>query len=178
MHIFLQGPKNTGKSTVIRKTLDILTEHSPITLGGFFTWSSGGSEPDIFMRPAERDRGKEVYRIAGYSAESGGLDCDIDVFENIGTRLLTECAGAQLLIMDELGKLESGAPVFRRAVLNALSGDIPILGVLRLGDVPWLAEIRDDSRVTLIDVNKKNRDSLPREIAGTPAFALWVSGVN
>jgi len=52
VHVFLQGPKNIGKSTVILKTLDLLRMRKPVTIGGFFTWKGGAGDPNIYMRPA------------------------------------------------------------------------------------------------------------------------------
>jgi nucleoside-triphosphatase len=165
VHIFLQGPRNVGKSTVIVKTIELLSLRRPIVSGGFFTWNDGKDEPCIYMRAAESGSGGEIYRIAGWDAEKGRLSSDIQVFEQVGVRILGHSKGADLIIMDELGYLESNATVFRQAVSDLIYGDIPILGVLRLGDVPWHTDIKRNSKVTLIDVNEDNRDTLPQQLA-------------
>jgi nucleoside-triphosphatase len=165
LHVFLQGPRNIGKSTVIFRTLDILTARRPLRLGGFFTWRGGAEDPHIYMRPACKEREREIYRLAFYDASKGGLSCDPPVFEQTGTRLLSANAGAELIIMDELGFLESAAPAFRQAVLATLAGTIPVLGVLRQGDIPWHREIKDCPRVRLYEVNEENREALPLELA-------------
>jgi len=165
MHIFLQGPRNVGKSTVIRKTLDILTEREPLKLGGFFTWKSGADDPYVYLQSARHSGEKEVYRVAGFDENKGGFVSYIEAFEKEGVRLIKESKDAELIVMDELGYLESGAPKFKKAVLDAVAGDIPIFGVLRLGDVPWHADIKSSPLVSLFDVNEKNRDTLPRELA-------------
>ena len=67
--------------------------------------------------------------------------------------------------MDELGFLESDAIVFKRTVLSKLAANIPVFGVLRQGDVPWLACIKRNPKVTLFNVDEKNRDSLPQVLA-------------
>ena len=171
MHVFLQGPRNIGKSTVIRKTLDILSAPGPVRLGGFFTWNGGDDDPHIYIAAAESADGSgednnRKYRLASFDPERGGLKCDTQIFETIGVELLTDGnADADLLIMDELGFLENSAPKFRRAVLDAIAGSIPVLGVLRLGDIKWHAEIKRDPSVALYDVNTENRDALPQVLA-------------
>lgn len=165
MHIFLSGPKGIGKSTVISKTLDILTAEAPIELGGFFTWNGGEADPHIFMRPAQSGRGGEIYRLASHNSQKGGLDCDIHVFEQDGARILREKTDPGLIIMDELGFLESGAPLFREAVLDTLAGSVPVFGVLRQDDIPWHNSIKENPFVTLFDVNENNRGDLPRNLA-------------
>ena len=165
MHIFLQGPRNIGKSTVIRKTLDILTSRKPISLGGFFTWNEVSADTRVYMRPAGNGGEKEKFLIAGYDKDSGGLISDIQIFEKEGVRLLNESKNAELIIMDELGFLESNAHEFKRAVLDIILGNVPILGVMRLGDVPWHTEIKRCPSVTLYDVNVENRGILPQKLA-------------
>ena len=165
MHTFLQGERNIGKSTVIRKTLDILAEKRPVSLGGFFTWKSGEADPLVYMRPAGKPDESGVFLIAGFDAGTGRMAGDLRAFETEGVRILRGCDGARLIIMDELGKFESDAPLFRQAVLDILAGDVPVFGVLRLGDAPWLGPIRSDPSVSLIDVNMDNRGDLPLRLA-------------
>ena len=165
MHIFLQGPRRIGKSTVIARTLDILAVQTPLVPGGFLTWNGGKDDPHVYMRPAVSGREVELYRLASWDVRKGGLISDLRAFELDGVRLLKENTGADLIIMDELGFLESGASGFKQAALDVLAGDIPVFGVLRLGDVPWHKDIKDNPGVSLYDVNEKNRDSLPRELA-------------
>ena len=165
MHIFLQGPRNIGKSTVISKTLEILTAHKQLILGGFFTWHGGNNDPNIYMRPAGKDGGSEVYHIAGLGKGTGGMVSNIEVFESEGVRLIQNGKNSDLIIMDELGYLEGGAPGFRQAILDAIGGDSPILGVMRLGDIPWHHEIKRRHGVTLYGVNEENRDSLPQKLS-------------
>ena len=175
MHIFLQGPRNIGKSTVIRKTLEILTVRAPVGLGGFFTWKSGDNDPNVYMRPAEAGREGEIFKLAGLNEQGRGMTPDILSFDRDGVRLLRERrprsetaddnAGIQLIIMDELGYLEKDALEFRRAVLDTLAGETPVFGVLRMGDIAWHEQIKRNPKVTLYEVNIENRDELPRELA-------------
>jgi len=165
LHIFLQGPRNTGKTTVIMKTLDLLSPQRPLVLGGFFTWNGGRGDPHVYMRPARSGKGDEVCRLASYDAAKGGLTANTMAFDEYGSRLLAESKGADLIIMDELGFLESGAAVFRRAVMGALAGGVPVFGVMRLGGVPWHEAIKRHPSVTVFDVSEKNRNALPQELA-------------
>lgn len=164
MHIFLQGPKRIGKSTVISKTLDILSSEIPIVPGGFFTWNGGRDDPHVYMRPVRPGGEGEIYRLASYDFDKGGLAANISAFEEDGVRILSARDGADLIIMDELGFLESKARLFRQAVLETLEGQVPVLGVLRLGDIPWHEEIKRSPLVSLADVNENSRDYLPREL--------------
>ena len=167
MHVFLQGPRGIGKSTVIQAALELLAQSHTILLGGFFTWNGGADDPNIYIRPAEPGAVGERYRIASYGGPSLGMVCDSQIFDTVGARILRESAQgetADLIVMDELGYLESDAEAFKRAVFETLSGDTPVLGVLRSGDVPWHEPIKRDPRVMIYNVNEENRGDLPREV--------------
>lgn len=60
---------------------------------------------------------------------------------------LIERAGpGGLLLLDELGPMESRSPRFCQAVLNALDGDTPILAWVRDMDTPLLSAVRSHPR--------------------------------
>jgi nucleoside-triphosphatase len=67
--------------------------------------------------------------------------------------------------MDELGYLERNALVFQQVVLDILARDIPVIGTMRMKDIPWHEPIKADPRVSLLKVTLENRDTLPRDIA-------------
>jgi len=151
------------------KTLDLLSSQRPLVLGGFFTWNGGRDDPHVYMRPAHTGKEDEICRLASYDAAKGSLTVNTNAFDERGSRLLAESKGADLIIMDELGFLESDAAVFRRAVMDTLAGGVPVLGVMRLGDVPWHEAIKRHPSVTIIDVSEKNRNALPQELAAALA---------
>ena len=165
MHIFLQGARGVGKSTVIRRTLDIVFSQRPLVLSGFFTWKGKTENKDVYIHSARQGEENDIFRIARADKEKGGLTCDIQVFEQIGVQLLNNSKDADVIIMDELGYLESNAAKFIQTVYDLVAGQIPVFGVLRLGDVPWHERIKRDPSVRIYDINEENRDNLPRELA-------------
>ena len=72
--------------------------------------------------------------------------------------------GGEVLVMDEIGPAERQAKAFCEAVLQALDGDIPILGVLQKGDYPLFAAIEAHPNVRLVEVTKENRHRLAAEL--------------
>ena len=165
MHVFLQGERGIGKSTVIRKTLEIIANDRPTRLGGFYTWNGGRGDPNVYMKPAQCGEAGDVILVAKWNKAKDRMDSVAHAFDTGGARLLSRLSGVDLIIMDELGYLESAAPGFKQAVLDALAGDIPAFGTLRLGDVPWHDDIKKNPLVELYYVDEKNRDDLPRELA-------------
>jgi len=164
MHIFLQGLRNIGKSTVIHKTIEILSMNMPLKLGGFFTWNGGEADPHVYMQSAQEGRKGEIYRVASWDKNNGGMLSSTETFDQIGVQMFSNVLLSDLIIMDELGFLESNAVKFKKAIYDTLTLGIPVLGVLRLGDVPWHAEIKRNPLVSLFDVSEENREELPGQL--------------
>lgn len=151
-NIFLTGDIQVGKSTLINKVLENLN----IKLGGFKTFGDNytkNGESDIVISSVCSD---ESY-IAAHRGNCGNTVFN-DVFNTYGVEFLK--FEADLIIMDELGYLESDAIEFQKAVLNVLDSDKPVLGVVRNKQTPFLDEVRSNKNTELIIVTPKNRDML------------------
>lgn len=156
-HLFLTGPKHIGKSTVIDKFLASCS----LTAGGFRTVHIDTMLHDRFsvhmLRPGEKPTKENLLFICGEpSAETATR------FDTLGCAALAQSGNAELILMDELGPAEANAVHFRQAVLSALDGDIPILGVLQRADSPFLRQVAAHENVTVVEVTLENRDTLPQ----------------
>ena len=170
-HIFLTGAVQTGKSTAIRR---FLCANRAYRAGGFITVSRPSAEPgflwDVFILPHDYTESDILpARLVGRrSAERGGSRAYPAAFDAEGTALLRREGHFDLLLMDELGRMELGAPLFRAAVLHALDGSIPVLGVIKPEHNEFLDAVRAHENVTVLEVTEENRDAIPARIA-----ALW-----
>ena len=159
-HLFLTGPKQVGKSTVLRALLD----GRDARIGGFRTQRVGVPEgADIYMLPP---MGEPVFLEENilFRRRRGQTIGDDSAFDRLGDFLLASLPGADLILMDELGPNEATAFGFQRAVEQALDGDAPVYGILQMADSAFLDRIaaRDDVRV--VTVTEENRDALPRQL--------------
>ncbi len=156
-HLFLTGPKRIGKSTVIDKFLT----SDGLTMGGFRTVHTDSVLRDRFsvhmLRPGEKPTKENLLFICGEpSAETATR------FDTLGCAALAQSGNAELILMDELGPHEAKAQQFQNAVLSALDGDTPILGVLQQADSPFLRQVAAHRNVTVVEVTLENRDTLPQ----------------
>ena len=164
-HVFLTGRKQVGKSTLIRKELErYKKENGEGKIGGFLTVRTdavydGKYSVHMLRAGTESDPSEENLLFICGSADSSRPD---ERFDRMGSRILEESVrnGAELLVMDELGPNEAGALVFQEAVLRALDGDIPILGVLQEADSAFLKKVAAHPKVRVIRVTEENRDAL------------------
>ena len=90
----------------------------------------------------------------------GYWDVDSGAFNRIGQKFLRESAGARLIIMDELGFLERDAAEMQAAVLEILSEEVDVLGVVKPMDIPFLNKVRAAAD-HILEVNLENRDRIP-----------------
>ena len=105
MHVFLTGPVQIGKSTLLRASLDAL---QPQKLGGFRTVSAqpqaDGSRP-VYLHPAcSPDELHESANRVGIRRPGLGIVSFPAAFETAGLAALAGAEDCDLLLMDEIGR--------------------------------------------------------------------------
>jgi len=157
--LLLTGERGVGKSTIIRKILEKLQ----LAPAGFLTL------------PVQSPRGFEIVDLAcgerapiGIFNPDGTLEPCASGFETVGVKALENARQlkAGLLIMDELGFLELGAPGFQASVLRALRDFPLILGVIKLRDNPFLLRIKQTAGVQVLEVALQNREAMAADLLG------------
>ena len=168
MHVFLTGDIQVGKSTLTKKVLSALGD---VRLGGFRTVTVD-DRPDAFgslyLVPAavENPACGDDNRVGIRRGRGRGTEGFPEVFDRAGTEVLSDAEDCDLILMDEIGKLESESPAFLGHIEALLDGGVPILGVLRKeGETPQQMLVRSHPKVRLIEVTEQNRDALASEIA-------------
>lgn len=151
-HLFFTGRRGVGKSTLVRAAIE------GRRIGGFFTkWVEGVLErPSVHLLragTADVPSAENLLFCCGGSA-------DIQRFEQLGCGALADTAGCDVLVMDELGPHEAQAAAFQQAVLRALDGAVPIIGVLQQAESAFLDRVAAHPGVRLITVTEENRDAL------------------
>lgn len=169
MHVFLTGPVQIGKSTLLSAALDTL---HPEKLGGFRTVSASpepdGSRP-VYLYPADaQDLFCSPDRRIGIRRPGLGIAAFPAVFETAGLTALADAEQSDLILMDEIGRMERRADHYSARIRTLLDGSVPILGVVqKKADTPLANEIRRHPNVCLIEVSAENRDTLLPEILQT-----------
>ena len=165
MNIFLTGDVQVGKSTVIRRTVELLG----LPVGGFcsgFGPDRGESERWLYLWDAG---GPPVYQQTNGVVRFVQRQPQVfpERFDTLGCGALRRArqTGVGLILMDECGRFEGTAAQFQRDIFAALEGPTPVLGVVRQGFGGWLDTLRAHPRVHLVTVTQENRTQLPGELA-------------
>ena len=165
-HLFLTGKIRVGKSTIIRRFLE-MTGLQPEETGGFRTEiriENDGSSSVYLVSPAgaeDLDRQNRIMvRPPGIRERGGYPEIFPEVFDARGVDLLRTEGKERLILMDELGFAEQGAIRFRNKVLETLDGPVPVLGVLKQWPGDFLNQVAAHPRVSVIRVTEENREEI------------------
>lgn len=161
MHIFITGEKHVGKSTVIRKVL----EETSLKYGGLFSVSEfQGPDRLVYLT----DESGSERKLCGICSSQHVTDRRPEVFDTEGVRLLEKAAGRNsLIVIDEIGNMESTAAVYSRTVENLLEvAGKTVLGVIqKRASSELAAKIRGNAGILLYTVTEDNRNALVNEIS-------------
>lgn len=164
MNLLITGQPGVGKTTLIQKVVAELGRRCR----GFFT------------REIRDDRGGrrgfEIVTLDGKTALLAHVDRRTPLrlgkyfvqLENID-RVVVPCleaaiAEAELIIIDEIGKMELFSRQFQQAVLQALDAPAPVLGSITQADLPFVRRIKSRPDVELITLQLNNRQQVYGEI--------------
>ncbi len=168
MKLFLTGPLDVGKTHIINACLRAFTGK----LWGFRSYKEALSNDEAIIWLSEASHPERRW-IAAHMVAGQPTERHPEAFEEKGVALMQKITPASrgIVLMDEIGRLESDAPSFRRELERVLGLDIPVLGVLRQTETPFLQKLRGDERLTVLEVSLENRDALParcRAMLGLP----------
>lgn len=167
MHIFLTGDVQVGKSTIINKTLAALKIERP---GGFRSVSvpdlPDGAMSVYLLAAAEKAPAMGDFNRVGIRKGCGrGIEKFPQAFETAGVQALKNAEQSRLILMDEVGRMESAAAQFSARMEALLDGSVPILGVVqKIADTPLTNAIRTHPNVRVLTVTKENREQMAQEV--------------
>lgn len=164
---FLTGAVQTGKSTAIRA---FLCANPSLRPGGFLTVSVPADAGfDVFIVPPGWTA-DDLTPESLVGRRMGRRESRPEGFDRRGCELLSR-SGYDLILMDELGRMELGAHDFRAAVMAALDGDTPVLGVIKPEHNAFLDGVRAHGGVEVFPLTLENRNEAPAAIAAWYARA-------
>jgi nucleoside-triphosphatase len=161
MHIFLTGEIQVGKSTVIKNIIS----RSGLSADGFMTYweaESDGSQ-SLYISPYNHQtRAAERHFVTRRGMVGKPLLTKevTEVFDKRGAEILSASGRKDIIVMDELGFLESDARSFHEAVLGHIVSGVPVLGVIKPARTTFLEAVRSHPATAVYEVTVQNRDEL------------------
>ena len=94
----------------------------------------------------------------------GRYGVDLEAFERVALPALAAVDEEELVLIDELGKMELGSGAFRSAVSELFGGRASVVATVQVARHPFTDALKRDAEV--VRVTQSNRDELPTKIAG------------
>lgn len=163
MNLFLTGERDAGKTFIIEAALERWRAQGRGPVRGFRSYKEEEPDGAILIRFTSTASGAAVRTVARFCG--GERTLYTEVFDTAGVAILAGLRPSSqgIVLMDELGFIESQAPRFQREVLRVLALPIPVLGVLRAQSLPFLDTIRARKDVTELTVTVDRREEAARE---------------
>ena len=159
----LTGSPGTGKTTVIRQAVAM----SKAKAGGFYTEEVRSSGTRQGFRIITLDGQDAILAYVGISSpyRVSKYGVDISNLDNVGVAAIHRAIeGSDLIVIDEIGKMELFSPRFKEAVLKAIDSGKKVLGTIMLSPTPFADDIKRRPEVKVIELTRANHEQVLKEI--------------
>jgi nucleoside-triphosphatase len=160
--LLITGAPGIGKTTVIRRTVDGLTDEG---LRGFYTEEIREKGERRGFRLVSFDGTAHIIAHVDFpkSHRVGKYGVDVQTLDD-AARLLRPDFGARVYLVDEIGKMECLSERFVAAMRVLISSDLPIVATIGARGDGFIAEVKRMPACELWEVTHANRDDLPARI--------------
>lgn len=157
-NIFLTGAPSSGKTTVIKKVIERLGFPS----NGFYTEEErvAGRRTGFMMKTTDGKKGYLAHQDIKSDFHVRRYGVSIENIEAIAVASIVP-KGSNVIILDEIGKMECFSGVFRKAAVDALNSPNIVVGTITLGGDDFIRSVKNRPDIEIIEVTAENRDSLP-----------------
>jgi len=148
-----------GKTTIIMKVIEGFRGRA----GGFYTEEirQGNMREGFRIKTLDGRDGILAHVSRPGPFRVGRYGVDVDAFDEIAVPSLERALEREeLIIIDEIGKMELFSSRFRSLILRILASVERILGVIHQKTDPFAERIRQWSAVEILSVTEINRNSL------------------
>jgi nucleoside-triphosphatase len=94
----------------------------------------------------------------------GRYGVDLEAFERLSLPTLLGAEPADLVVIDELGKMELASEAFRDAVSAIFASETPIVATVHVARHPFTDELKNRAAVEILGVSRHSRDDLPEQL--------------
>lgn len=174
-HILLCGRRRSGRSALIRQLLEGVTApifgYETLTL---FTRPDGCHEIYLYPYGTQRPVRREENHLADCNTRERVVRREL--FDDLGVRCLHTREDG-ILVMDEIGFMESGADAFCRAILERLDGDLPILAAVRTGmETDFLRRVTAHPKVRALPMGPEHFEAYYAQLR--PLVLAWERAIK
>jgi nucleoside-triphosphatase len=170
--LLLTGKPGTGKTALIKEALT----RTKVKGGGFYTEEirTGGIRQGFRIVTLDGQETVLAHVDISSSHQVSKYRVDTDSLDRVGVSALRQALKeSDLIVIDEIGKMELLSPRFKEAVTQAINSGKKVLGTIMLNPHPFADEIKRHPEVEVLLVTRDNRPEVMRKVLN------WLTeGVN
>ena len=167
-NILLEGRSGIGKTTVMQSLAAQLSQS--YTLGGFLTTEirQDGQRVGFRLETFAGDVVTLAHIDFPIGARVGKYRVDQTVFERIGVNGLQRALQeSQILLIDEIGKMELLSGRFQQVVWQCLDSAIPTIATIMQKPHPFVERVKARKDIRLVQLTHDNREQTIVDVART-----------
>ena len=160
-HCLIVASPGVGKSTLIRKVLE--EWNRPVF--GYITrkekneWDEELGHP-IYIYPAgQQDRGQSPVLLVGYCKDRRPTVYP-EAFDRFAPQLWEPVPEGAVILMDEIGFMETASQAFCQGIFHLLDGDIPVIAAVKDKDTEFLNQVRSHPKAQCFYLTTENREDM------------------
>lgn len=164
MHTLIVGDPGVGKSTLIQKIL----KETARPVFGFETkkemtlWAEGKDAP-VYIYEAGKPHIQSEENFITYSKAFSPEEAS-KAFNRFADKLSAARPEDAIILMDEIGYMESQADKFAQAIMSFLDGNQPVIAAVKTKKIPFLDQIRNHPNCRCFYITPENRNVLFNEV--------------
>ncbi|MGW1884619.1 nucleoside-triphosphatase [Streptomyces sp. NPDC001970] len=166
--ILLEGRPGVGKTTAVRRLTALLRTRA---LVGFTTEEIRQGAARVGFALETLDGRRAVLAHVGFPGPPrvGRYGVDPRVMDELAVSALApvsrDPAPGDLVLIDELGRMELSSPAFREAVGSLFTAGIDVVATVHAHHDPFTDALKRTAGIELVQVTVENRDVLPEQLA-------------
>ncbi len=155
----ITGKPGVGKTTLVQK---IIKQMRSVNMAGFYTAEIRGMGSRLGFELHGLNGERRIlahveidsqHRVGRYGVDTNGFEEFLEALDLLNPDV-------ELIVIDEIGKMELFSKRFRNIVCDALNSDKQVLASISLKGDEFIREIKQRLDIHLLDVTHGNRDRL------------------
>jgi nucleoside-triphosphatase THEP1 len=161
-NILLTGPPGCGKSTLVET---LIHPRNP-SFRGFYTREirEKGRRVGFAIITLEGRQGILAHEKSRKHPQLGKYGVHLEELERLAVPSMNPSRPDEIVIIDEIGKMECLSAPFREALVQVLDSPNRVVATIALKGTPFIEEVKSRPDVVLLQVSESNRSSLAESL--------------